>query len=225
MIGAQVNRPRSPSPLLAAWALLLCSGLFACNQILGIDEPKDEPLVPTMETPGSRGKDAELGEPPAQPGEEPPEETTPESGEVSAYAWAAWPMPHPPSLGEAANPQSFQQTADVVIDSVTKLVWQKMADKTLRTRDEAETYCEKLRLRGDSFRLPSRIELLSLVDFTRGTTYLDEQAFPDARAGKYWTSSRYAKSSGSAWAINFEFGTTLAAVEPATKKHFVRCVK
>jgi hypothetical protein len=134
-------------------------------------------------------------------------------------------MPNPASLAGAANLQSFQQTAELVIDSVTKLKWQKVADKTLRTRDEAERYCDGLRIKGESFRLPSRIELLSLVDFTRATVYLDEEAFPDERAGKYWTSSGYAKDTRNGWVVNFEFGTTLVGIEALTKKLLVRCVR
>ncbi len=225
MIGAPVNRPRLPRTVPATWAFLLCPWLFACNQVLGIDEPKEEPVAPTRETPGSTGTDAELGEPSKPSGQPPEQMEPPDPLGFSPYAWAAWPMPHPASLAGAANPQNFQQTSEVVIDSVTKLKWQKMADATLRTREEAKRYCDGLRIKGESFRLPSRIELLSLVDFTRSTVYLDEEAFPNERAGKYWTSSAYAKDSRSGWAVNFEFGTTLVGIEAVSKKLSVRCVR
>jgi hypothetical protein len=211
-------RNRALRPLIA---VALCAALPACNAVLGIDPPKEAPLDSEPEPPdgtsnGVEGNDDEPGEPSGPP----------IKGEPSPYAWAEWPMPNPAALSGAGNPQSFGTRAgDVVVDLVTKLEWQKSADEGLHTRKQAETYCENLKVAGGAFHLPSRIELLSLVDFTQSSLYLDADAFPDAASGKYWTSSRFAKDSAKGWLVNFEFGTSMTAVEGEHEEHLVRCVR
>jgi Protein of unknown function (DUF1566) len=226
---------------LVVAALALSGSLSACNALLGIDEPKDETVSPAEATnppatwtgdDGDDGDDQDDGDDGVRDdggtsaalddaGE--PIPATPV--EASPHAWAAWPMPNPPSL-DAGVPQAFEMPgADVVTDAVTKLEWQQSVENGPQSRSAAEKYCEKLRLVGGGYRLPSRIELLSLIDFTQGNPYLDAKAFPNAPTGKYWTSSRYAKNPASGWVVNFEFGTTLVQIETENVEHLVRCVR
>jgi hypothetical protein len=207
--------------------------------MLGIDEPKEETVSAADADPpatwtgdGNDDGDDDTGASGPSGGSDASAalddagEPIPETPlEASPYAWAAWPMPNPASL-DAGNPQAFEMPgSDVVVDAITKLEWQQSVENGPQSRSAAEKYCEKLRLVGGGYRLPSRIELLSLIDFTQGNPYLDAKAFPNAPTGKYWTSSRYAKNAASGWIVNFEFGTTLVQIETENVEHLVRCVR
>lgn len=209
---------RAPAATRVPWLAL--SVLAACNAVLGIDPPRDAPLDDEPEDPKGSPSGVSGGQ------ENPEPQPTPSTSEPSPYAWAEWPMPNPSTLTGAGNPQSFStQAREVVVDLVTQLEWQKTADEGLHTRKRAEDYCKGLKVAGGRFRLPSRIELLSLIDFTQASVYLDTEAFPEAPSGKYWSSSRFAKDPASGWLVNFEFGTTLSAIEDEHEEHFVRCVR
>lgn len=234
----------SPKSLPKLWlpSLSLVCGLSGCNAMLGIDEPKEETVNRVDSSPPTWTGDDEDDDDGAGGGDDgksdsggdddPPDmddagNPVPDmSSDVSSYAWAAWPMPNPTSLNDAGGPQQFVNPGEeVVTDAITKLEWQQAVDNGPISRDEAERYCSKLRLMGGGYRLPSRIELLSILDYTTGNPYLDDKAFPNAPTGKYWTSSRAAKSAASGWIINFEFGTNLVQMVPGSEEHLVRCVR
>jgi hypothetical protein len=79
-------------------------------------------------------------------------------------------MPNPVASG-LPNPTDYDTSQpDVVFDRVTRLTWQRATNAAL-TWQEAALACEGLTLGGfDDWRLPGRLELISLVDFTRGST-------------------------------------------------------
>ena len=148
-------------------------------------------------------------------------------------AWAAWPMPAPPSLTGSPddplrnlpNPQSYDTSSpDVVVDNLTHLVWQKAIGRTTLTFAEAQQSCADLELGGRTdWRLPSRIELISLVDFS-GTRVgnVDDVAFPDAPAAAIWSCSTGPASPPFAWIVDFLHGS--AGVVEKTARNLVRCV-
>jgi Protein of unknown function (DUF1566) len=73
--------------------------------------------------------------------------------------------------------------------------------------------------------VPSRIELVSLVDFTRSRPAADV-AFsqtPITAPYYFWTSSPSTFAPNSVWVVNFSGGTSLAAV--ATTPLYLRCVR
>jgi hypothetical protein len=205
-------------------SVLLC----ACNAALDIKVPRDgadsstdkSPVVSTFGDGGIRSVEAEDG------GEELDAEPPTPPAEPSPYAWAAWPMPNPPGTPDVRNPQKFiMPGALVVTDSITKLSWQQSAENGPYTREEAEKYCSTLELKGGGFRLPSRIELLSLVDLTQTSPALDPKAFPDSPTGRYWSSSRYALDAELGWVVDFDFNTSLLQIQPAGDEYLVRCVR
>jgi len=108
---------------------------------------------------------------------------------------AEWPMPNPPGLG-LPNPMSYDtSTAGIVVDRVTCLIWERVFDNTTYTRPQAMLYCDGLTLGGyTDWRIPTYIELLSLVDFTRGSPAIDPVAFPSTPAQTFWTTSANAVS-------------------------------
>jgi hypothetical protein len=88
--------------------------------------------------------------------------------------WAIWPMPNAPGSG-LPHPQSYDTSvAGVAIDQVTGLTWQRDATvlSTAQWTDaatllgEAASGCAGLTLAGyTDWRVPSRIELVSLMNF------------------------------------------------------------
>ena len=148
--------------------------------------------------------------------------------------WANWPVPVV-SPGAAA----YTWTDDTVTDQVTGLMWQRHRDlqacgKAVCPWKEAHEYCHALDLGGfQDWRLPSIIELVSLLDFSV-EVYLDQTAFP-GESNRGWSASCVAPNpSGSAasgcavadpkpWYINSD-----GEVERAFwvySEEFVRCVR
>jgi hypothetical protein len=56
------------------------------------------------------------------------------------------------------------------------------------------------------WRLPTRKELLSIVDNGRYKPAIDTSYFPNTPAAYYWSSSPYADQAGSAWQVYFHYG-------------------
>jgi len=148
----------------------------------------------------------------------------------SEFIYARWPMPNPASAG-LPNPASYTDNGDgTVTDNVTKLVWQKAVTSSQAFAwCDAINYCATLTLAGRTWRLPTRIELLSLVDFTRGNPAIDTTAFPGLPGGKYhWTSSPWvvsqiATKAQDTWIVNFSEGLTSNAGNRADAE-YARCV-
>jgi hypothetical protein len=71
--------------------------------------------------------------------------------------------------------------------------------------------------------LPSRIELISLVDFTRQDPALDPVAFPSTPFEWFWSASAVAGEQGLAWYVAFWDGNTHTGTTDSTYR--VRCVR
>ncbi|HLK92438.1 MAG TPA: DUF1566 domain-containing protein [Polyangia bacterium] len=148
----------------------------------------------------------------------------------SELIYARWPMPNPASAG-LPNPASYTDNGDgTVTDNVTKLVWQKSVTSSQAFNwCDAINYCATLTLAGRTWHLPTRIELLSLVDFTRANPALNTTAFPGTPGGKYtWTSSPWVVSQiatkpQDSWIVNFSEGLTSNA-GARTALEYARCV-
>ncbi|AUX42160.1 hypothetical protein SOCE26_035870 [Sorangium cellulosum] len=149
------------------------------------------------------------------------------------HKWACWPMPNPAGSG-LPNAASYTDAGDgVVRDDVTCLEWQKSPPSESFTWDQAISYCDNLTLGGSSdWRLPTRIEMTSIVDFTSSPA-IDRSAFPGARGGFHKTSSDWIltiRQAGAgagrdyAWAFNLSDGIVSNAYSKATAAS-LRCVR
>lgn len=118
-------------------------------------------------------------------------------------------MPNPAASG-LPNPQRYDVTmAGVVQDLVTGLNWQRAANTTGLFWPAANTVCSELSLAGHrDWRVPSLLELVSLVDFTRTSPAIDDTAFPAPVGGTVWTSTPVFASPGEAWYVSFNNGFT-----------------
>jgi hypothetical protein len=121
--------------------------------------------------------------------------------------FAHWPLPDPSTRG-TPHAQSYDLgVPGVVVDQVTHLWWQRNVDVTTRTWRDAKQYCACLSLGGhDDWRLPSRIELVSIVDFTQHGPSIDSVAFPATPLEWFWTSTALAADPSEAWYIYFDNG-------------------
>jgi hypothetical protein len=115
-------------------------------------------------------------------------------------------------------------SAGVAVDPVTGLMWQRKAAEEQLDWESAQRYCGCLVLAGyEDWRLPSRIELVSLVDYRRQEPSIDIEAFPETPSTWYWSSSPVAGESLVAWYLSFMDGNTHEAARDVT--YGVRCVR
>jgi hypothetical protein len=133
-------------------------------------------------------------------------------------------MPNPPNSG-LPNAQSYSAaSASTVIDNVTCLEWQRDPAPSTYTQEQAIAYCGQLVLEGhDDWRLPTRIELVTLVRITLAKPAIDSTAFPQTPSEVFWSSSLMKRITGSGWWVNFDDGGTVH--ESATLAHHARCVR
>jgi len=162
--------------------------------------------------------------------------------------WAQWPMPDSPTLYCSGGAKQLDcstiagtaidgQDGTVVVnrpiydtsitgtvkDSVTDLLWQRTVDGTPRKWADASTYCAGLNVGGlTGWRLPTAIELLSIVDLGRYDPAIDTESFNMPAVTSFWSSSAYARVQGWAWYLEFKSGT-LADNGPDAS-YSVRCV-
>jgi len=143
-------------------------------------------------------------------------------------SWAGWPMPNDQVdvTAGAPNLESYTDNGDgTVTDNITGLMWQQTVPTGTYTWSQAVAYCPTLSLAGHSdWRLPSRIELVSIVDFgvTSGAT-INATYFPSTPTSWFWSSSPLAGSSSSAWVVGFDDGYT--SYGGVSNTGDVRCVR
>jgi hypothetical protein len=148
--------------------------------------------------------------------------------------WAEWPMPN--CSGDvsngAPNQEIYSNNGDgTVTDVVTGLVWQQALPSgtytwgSTSTAGTAENYCSTLSLAGFSdWRLPSLIELMSLMDEGAVAPAINTTSFPGTPSNSpFWTSTPDAASSGSAWSVSSFDGSMRGAAESSA--YSVRCVR
>jgi hypothetical protein len=103
-------------------------------------------------------------------------------------------------------------------------MWQRNIGPDGYAWDSAKTQCDCLATAGyRDWRLPTRIELLSIVDFTRGDPAVDGAAFPSTPSDYFWTSSPVAGSPDAAWYLFFFDGNTHSMGKDAAYR--ARCVR
>lgn len=160
-----------------------------------------------------------------------------------SHIYAAWPMPDN-SPGAAVKP-SYSATDTVVTDNVTQLRWQRVLPKVypscagrypLRgelqeagtgcTWDEAKAFCARPELEEElgpgPWRLPTKIELESLIDVTVSPAF--DQLFATYPTDFFWSASPSPNPDGLklAWAVDFSEGYTYASGRYKAAR--VRCV-
>jgi len=162
------------------------------------------------------------------------------TGHTCLGQFADWPMPSEPSFGGKYRASYANDTLnDLVEDKVTNLVWAPIPPASYEgcsgsisgggkgdscTQNEARRFCSNVDLGNGKARLPTKIDLESLIDEGRPRIALDKAAFPIAQGGVYWTSSPYADPSYSeGWVVDLSSGDSRSKRQD--EKHLVRCVR
>lgn len=98
--------------------------------------------------------------------------------------WAEWPIP-------PDSPTAYTDNGDgTVTDTVTKLMWQKAVAPGTFTRSAGAAYCTAATTGGhNDWRLPSVIEIFSIVDHTVSTGPTINSVFGPTTADSFWTST------------------------------------
>ena len=151
------------------------------------------------------------------------------------HKWPCWHMPNPAASG-LPNPASYTDLGNgAVRDNVTCLVWEKSPDTTQGFWQANSDHCASLVTSSfagySDWRLPTRVEMASLVDFARTGDAIDTAAFPKEPSGYYRTGSDWYEtitgqnSSGFSWIYGMSSGFTSNAYAKATSNAYVRCVR
>lgn len=124
------------------------------------------------------------------------------------------------------KPPSFTHNGDgTVTDNVTGLVWQQADDDNTYTWQEALEYCENLSLGNNPnaiWRLPSRRELFSIINFSYTSPAIDNTVFLDVTHRSYWSSSTNGTDSTKAGTVNSSGGA--GSYPDKSNTYAVRCV-
>jgi hypothetical protein len=131
-----------------------------------------------------------------------------------------------PALWAAAPKNQYTVlTNGTVKDNKTGLIWQQ-AVTTQNDWKGAKDDCAGLRLGGFSsgWRLPTKLELETLVDFGVAGPTIDSTAFPSTPGNRFWTSTPCGGGSGYAWAVDFSVGTSRCYIATPYESS-VRCVR
>ena len=168
-----------------------------------------------------------------------------EEEEANPWVQAQWPMPDTSvtlcSDGESHTPcpaegepfygqdgtiqrptPEYVVTDATVTDPITGLEWQRALSSSAVAGDEASCVCGGLRLGGhDDWRLPTVIELLSLVEPGRREG-LDPEIWPNAINRIFWSAELQVSGLGSRWTVSNVGDVVFTNVNA---EYFIRCVR
>lgn len=123
----------------------------------------------------------------------------------------------------AAPVGRYTVSMDTVLDLRTQRTWQRAVPAGTFTQAQASAYCAGLTLSGGGWRLPTIMELQSIMDPTRTDPSIDLSAFPSTPADQYWSATNVAGSGTQAWVLHFFYGWTENIATTAAVR--VRCVR
>ncbi len=122
------------------------------------------------------------------------------------------------------NVPSYTTSATTVTDKVTGLMWQKQPASSGGNHAAAVSYCDNLDLAGhQDWRLPSRLEYVSVLDLGLGSGYAMPGAFPIETTGDQWTSSSSGTTPDTWFSMHDGYGMWTVAVDATVLT--ARCVR
>lgn len=157
-------------------------------------------------------------------GGEPTEGVGGQAPDLANREWALWPMPNAAGsdLPHAAKYDTAK--AGVTLDRITGLTWETEPSDVDHKWADANALCEAATTGGyTDWRMPTRIELLSIVDFSKVQPAIDGAAFPACESGGYWTTSPMPDNPNYYRTVDFELGDSYADI--SGELNFVRCVR
>lgn len=129
-----------------------------------------------------------------------------------------------------SNSRFVDNNDGTITDNKTGLMWSKTTSKSKMSWEDAKTYCDVLNKGGyDDWRLPTKNELLLLVNKDFGEPAINTVYFPDTEKAEYWTDTikfgfhyvffwtPYSKRTG--YLINFGSGNYVSKESLIVKKN------
>ncbi len=119
--------------------------------------------------------------------------------------WSLWPVANDVGSGRP-HIRSMTPSPDgmTVTDNITTLVWES-GEHAADAWAQAQQTCDNLVLAGAcDWRLPTRAELISLVDYARFAPAQDVGLFPGMQSAPYWTSVEVGANQ---WYVDFTNGS------------------
>src|SRR5688572_29228448 len=218
----------------AATTALLVPIALACNAITGLDDYEKAQCDNRTCDASAEGSDFDIFRPDAPGDQNTTDRQIDGPPGTKPVVWPQFRMPHYPDAALDAtepNHMSYASVGGGLLDNVTGRTWMNPmpADPTANnlTWDKAKDYCEKQAANGP-WRLPSRIELVTLLDPYRSGPKIDPQ-FTGTQQGPYWTSSQVRLGNKVVttrhWAVNFGDGKVVSNLDENGGAASVRCVK
>lgn len=214
---------RSLAAALGAALSVACGSLFGIGDLPALADRTDGGPNAGQGEGGSEPNDGDVADPDGakRDGAKP----TGDAETVVDPRWALWPIPE-----DAPKAASFQidnaAGGATVKDLVTGLLWQDVVTKAKRNVADSRAYCDDLVYGSfDDWRLPTRIELVSILSFEADTLKLEPTAMngvADIGAG-YWSTSLVDSNTliADSWATE----SSGVRLRTATTLNYARCVR
>ena len=118
------------------------------------------------------------------------------------------------------NPSATRFTTafpGAVLDNNTGLVWEQAPDATIGTWAGATDYCVNKNVGGTrGWRLPSVVELASLIDPSLPAPFVPASVFTGVQSAVYWSATTDAEDPANAWFVFFNDGNVGFASKAGT---------
>lgn len=186
------------------WGSIVALGwTISCRAILGIDE--ERPLLDGGAGPGG-GNQGGGGGQVNSGGANAGGSNNTGGASSSSTEWASWPL-----TPDGAPTSNYTLTTGTVTDNATGLMWMRTATSIGIDYESAITYCANLTNSGfDDWRLPTRIEIVTLVTFEFDEPFVNNDVFFGFTSSDYfWTSSPYRRggATGKRWTLSLADGS------------------
>lgn len=123
------------------------------------------------------------------------------------------------------NQPRYTASSTVLNDAITGLSWQLRPTLTEGSQSEAAAYCDALVLGGqDDWRLPTRLEYVTLMDYGWPDGFASPPAIPTDTTGIKWSSSKTGRSLDGFFILDDELGFFNVAPAAGTPAG-ARCVR
>jgi len=132
-----------------------------------------------------------------------------------------------PTVPGPAPAGRYTIAGSTVYDTKTLLTWQRAPAAMTYVDYQAMSYCAGVgaTLGGTGWRLPTKKELLTVVDFSvplPGPT-IDATAFPGTPTSEFWSATPVADTTTSRWGVTFDVGAAVSLLNGDAV--YVRCVR
>jgi hypothetical protein len=224
MARSEPSRCRSRRLALGATIALALPFGVACNSLIGLSD-FEKGQCAGARCPDEGGLVDQL----VEGGTDAPVDALPDGKGADPVSWAKWRMPNyidpDAGPGQPTTNGSLTAGAEIVVDNLTGLTWRSMLVAGTFAEADVEAECRKIT--GGPWRAPKRIELVTLLDYSRTSPFVDTTKFIDLSLDTVWTTSEVrpfvAGPEQAYWVVNF--GTGVVGPLKATTKARVLCVQ